>query len=159
MSKSEIRGPKSTIESFVKTLKAEKFEEESNIELFEAIYEAVERVADEITIEEIVINSNIETIDKIAGGEAADDNTAGERVEELTIDPSVELAVLEAVDRVDEEADEDTIDKIARSEAVLDKIAGERVEKFTVDPSIEAIQSRRTVDEEAEGPRFESSPQ
>ena len=61
-SKSEIRGPKSTTESIVKTLKAEKFEEESNIELFEAIYEAVERVADEITIEEIVINSNIETI-------------------------------------------------------------------------------------------------
>ena len=105
-------------------------------------------MADEITIEEIVINSNIETIDKIAGGEAADDNTAGERVEELTIDPSVELAVLEAVDRVDE----DTIDKIAGSEAVLDKIAGdeavhdntagERVEEFTGDPSIEAIPSR-----------------
>ena len=44
----------------------------------------MERVADEITIEEIVINSNIETIDKIAGGEAANDNTAGERVEVLT---------------------------------------------------------------------------
>ena len=96
-SKSEIRGPKSTTESIVKTLKAEKFEEESNIELFEAIYEAVERVADEITIEEIVINSNIETIvDKIAGGEATDDNT---------IDLSVELAILEAAERIDKEAE------------------------------------------------------
>ena len=113
MSKSEIRGPKSTTESIVK--RAEKFKE-SNIELFEAIYEAVERVADEITIEEIVINSNIETIDKIAGGEAAD-NTAGERVEELTVDPSVELAVLEAAERVDE---------------------------IFVDPSIEAIPGRGT---------------
>ena len=47
---------KSTTESIVKTLKAEKFEEESNIELFEAIYEAVERVdeeADEIIVEKL----------------------------------------------------------------------------------------------------------
>ena len=107
--------------------------------------------ADEIIVEEIVIDSIIDkiaggeaihdkiaegvakllveppietVIDKIAGGGAANDNTAGERVEELTIDPSVELAVLEAVQRVDEEADEIIIDKIARSEAVLDKIAG-----------------------------------
>ena len=92
---------------------------------------AVEKVgADESTIEEIVIGA-VEKVgaitggvvekvgavpdntageseairDKIAGGEAADD-TAGERVEELTIDPFVELAVLEAVDRNDEEASE-----------------------------------------------------
>ena len=55
LSKSEIRGPKSTIESIVKTLKAEKFEE-SNIELFEAVYEAAERVdeeADEIIVEKL----------------------------------------------------------------------------------------------------------
>ena len=91
-------------------------------------------MADEITIEEIVINSNIETIfDKIAGGKAADNNTAGERVEELTIDPSVELAVLEAAERVDE---------------------------IFVDPSIEAIlEAAERIDEEVKGPRFESSPQ
>ena len=134
----EIRGPKSTTESIVK--RAEKFKE-SNIELFEAIYEAVERVADEITIEEIVINSNIETIDKIAGGEAADDNTAGERVEELTIDPSVELAVLEAVDRVDEEADKSIVEEIVINssiEAIIDKFAGdEAINDNTIDPSIE----------------------
>ena len=53
---------------------------------------------------------------------------------------------------------EDTIDKIAREEAVHDNTAGERVGEFTVDPLIEAIQSRGTTDEEAEGPRFESSP-
>ena len=40
---------------------------------------------------------------KIAGGEAAHDNTAGERVREFTVDPFVGLAVLEAVDRVDED--------------------------------------------------------
>ena len=52
----EIRRPKSTIESIVKTLEAEKFEE-SNIELFvEAVYEAAERVdeeADEIIVEKL----------------------------------------------------------------------------------------------------------
>ena len=68
------------------------------------------------------------------------------------------MAVLEAVDRVGEEADEDTIDKIAREEAVHDNTAGERVGEFTVDPLIEAIQSRGTIDKEAKGPRFESSP-
>ena len=53
LSKSEIRGPKSTSESIVK--RAEKFNE-SNIELFEAIYEAVERVdeeTDEIIVEKL----------------------------------------------------------------------------------------------------------
>ena len=49
------------------------------------------------------------------------------------------MAVLEAVDRVGEEADEDTIDKIARSEAVHDNTAGERVGEHTVDPLIEAV--------------------
>ena len=48
--------------------------------------------ADEITIEEIVIDS---IIDKIAGGEAAHDNTAGERVDEeadeITIAHSCEM--------------------------------------------------------------------
>ena len=85
--------------------------------------------------------------DKIAEEEATDDNT---------VDPFIEVVVL-AADRV-EETDEDTIDKIARSEAVHDNTAGERVGEFTVDPLIEAIQSRGTIDEEAEGPRFESSP-
>ena len=96
--------------------------EESNIELFgEAAHdntagERVDEETDEINIEEIVIDS---IIDKIAGGEAAHDNTAGDGavpdkiVEELAVDPSVELAVLEAVERVDEEADEIIIDKIA----------------------------------------------
>ena len=36
--------------------------------------------SDEITIEEIVIDS---IVDKIAGGEAAHDNTAGERVRRI----------------------------------------------------------------------------
>ena len=63
--------------------------------IIEAIHEAAERVdeeADEITIEEIVIDS---IIDKIAGGEAAHDNTAGERVDEeadeITIAHSCEM--------------------------------------------------------------------
>ena len=142
---------------------------------------------------EIVINSIIETgIDKIAGGETADDNTAGERVEvltggrglsgrrdwrdyrreivinsiteigidkiageaandntaeELAVDPSIELAILEAAERVDEIFVDPSI------EAILEAA------ELAVDPSIEAIQSRGTIDEEAEGPRFESSPQ
>ena len=140
MSKSEIRGPKSTIESFVKTLKAEKFEEESNIELFEAIYEAVERVADEITIEEIVINSNIETIiDKIARGEAVRDNTA--------------RAIVAVRGKTAEEG-EAIPDKIAGGEAVYDNTAdaivaggdkiAEKVVELLVDQPIEAI--REAVD-------------
>ena len=78
--------------------------------------------------------------DKFAGDKAINDNT---------IDPFIELAVLEAVDRVGEEADEDTIDKIARSEAVHDNTAGERVGELTVDPPIEAIQAADRVSEEA----------
>ena len=111
----------------------------------EAIIEAVERV-DEEANEIVVIDSSTEAIiDKFAGDEAINDNI---------IDPSIESAVPEAMDRVDE----DTIDKIAREEAVHDNTAGERVDEFSVDPLIEAIQSRRTIDEEAEGPRFKSSP-
>ena len=63
--------------------------------------------------------------DKIARDEAVHDNTAGERVEEFTVGPSIE-AIPEAADRVDEEADEDIIDKIARNEAVLNKIARDK---------------------------------
>ena len=66
--------------------------------------------ADESTIEEIVIDS---IVDKIAGGEAAHDNTAGEQVEELTVDPSVELAVLEAAERIDGEAGEVSSKKLS----------------------------------------------
>ena len=61
----------------------------------------MDRVGEEAN-EIIVIDSITETIiDKIAE-EAADDNT---------IDPSIELAVLEAVDRIDEEADKDIVEK------------------------------------------------
>ena len=123
----------------------------------------------ESTIEETDINSSIETVDKIAGGGAVHDNTAGaivadrdkiaEEVAELlaeqpieatldnTVDPFIELVVL-AADRV-EETDEDTIDKIARSEAVHDNTAGERVGELTFDPPIEAIQAADRVSEEA----------
>ena len=82
--------------------------------------------ADEIIVEEIVIDSIIETV-----LEEADEVI---EIEET----SVELAVLEAAERVDEEADEiiveeividsiieAIIDKIAGDEAVPDKIAGE----------------------------------
>ena len=41
-------------------------------------------------------------IDKIAGREAVLDKIAGERVEEFTVDPSIE-AILEAAERIDEE--------------------------------------------------------
>ena len=84
------------------------------------VLEAADRVdeeADKNIVEEIVTNSSTEaTIDKFAGGEAVHDNTAGERVEEFTVDPSIE--------------------------AIL--VAEERVDEFSVDPSIEAIQSRGT---------------
>ena len=85
--------------------------------------------------------------DKIAGGEAVHDNTAGERVEET----SVELAVLEAAERVDEEADEiivekivinsieAIIDKIAGGEAAYDNTAGERVDEEADEITIEEI--------------------
>ena len=70
-------------------------------------------MADEIIIEEIVINSIIETVDKIAGKvvagrdkiariEAVLDKIAGdEAINDNTIDPFVELVVL-AADRVGE---------------------------------------------------------
>ena len=86
----------------------------------------------ESTIEETDINSSIETVDKIAGGRAVHDNTAGaivadrdkiaEEVAELlaeqpieatldnTVDPFIELVVL-AADRVNEETDEDIVEK------------------------------------------------
>ena len=88
----------------------------------------------ESTIEETDINSSIETIDKIAGGQAVHDNTAdaivadrdkiAEKVAEFlaeqpiedtldnTIDPFIELVVL-AADRVGEEADEDIVEKLS----------------------------------------------
>ena len=59
---SKIRKPKSTIESIVKTLEAEKFEE-SNIELFvEAAYEDADETVDEVIIEKTVIELIIETV-------------------------------------------------------------------------------------------------
>ena len=97
---------------------------------------------------------------------------------ELAVDPFVGLVVLEAADRVDEEADKNIVEEIvinSSTEAIIDKFAGERVEEFTVnpsieailvaeervdefsvDPSIEAIQAAERIDKEAEGPRFES---
>ena len=42
--------------------------------------------------------------DKFAGDKAINDNT---------IDPSIELAILEAVDQIDEEADEDIVEKLS----------------------------------------------
>ena len=110
----------------------------------------------ESTIEETDINSSIETVDKIAGGRAVYDNTAGavvadrdktaragaihdkiaEEAVEFLAEQPIEATldtvdpfielVVLATDRVDEETDEDTIDKIARSEAVHDNTAGER---------------------------------
>ena len=115
--------------------------------------------SDEITIEEIVIVSIIETVleeaDKVIEIEETSVELAvleaAERVDEFIVDPSIE-AIREAVDRVDEEANEiivekiiinsiieATIDKIARGEAVYDNTAEERVEEFTVEPSDEAI--------------------
>ena len=125
--------------------------------------------------------------DKTARAEAIHDKIAEEAADDNTIDPYIELAVLEAVDRIDEEADEDIVEKIVINssiEATIDNtvdpyielavleaaelavdtsieailIAEERVDEFSVDPLIEAIQSRGTTDEEAEGPRFKSSP-
>ena len=88
------------------TLEAEKFEE-SNIELFvEAAYEDADETADEVIIEKTVIESIIETVLEEA-----------DKVIEIE-ETSVELAVLEAAERVDE---------------------------FIVDPSIEAISGRGTI--------------
>ena len=50
--------------------------------------------SDEITIEEIVIDS---IVDKIAGGEAAYDNTAGERVDEEADEITIEEIVINSI--------------------------------------------------------------
>ena len=93
-----------------------------------------------------------DTIDKIARSEAVHDNTAGERVGELTVDPLIEA--IQAADRVSEEANEIiVIDSI--TETIIDKIA-EEVAEFLVEQPIEAIQAAERIDKEAEGPRFES---
>ena len=95
--------------------------------------------------------------DKTARAGAIHDKIAEEVVEFLaeqpieatldnTVDPYIELAILEAA----ELAVDPSI------EAIL--VAEERVDEFSVDPLIEAIQSRGTTDEEAEGPKFKSSP-
>ena len=104
---SRIRRPRPIIESIVKTRRPKKFEE-SDIKLFvEAVLEDADEEADEVIIEETVIDSIIEAvledaddeeadeaiieetvvdsiieaiIDKIAGGEAVRDKTAGEIV-------------------------------------------------------------------------------
>ena len=126
--------------------------EESNIELFgEAAHDNT--AGEGVAVRDKTAGESEAIRDKIAGGEAAHDNTAGERVREFTVDPFVGLAVLEAVDRVDEEADEDTIDKIARIEAVLDKIAGdEAINDNTIDPFVELVvlEAADRVDEEAD---------
>ena len=85
--------------------------------------------------------------DKTARAGAIHDKIAEEAADDNTIDPSVELAILQAA----ELAVDPSI------EAIL--VAEERVDEFSVDPLIEVIQSRGTTDKEAEGPRFESSPQ
>ena len=93
-------------------------------------------------------------------------------VDEFFVDPSIE-AIREAVDRVDEEADEiiveeiiinsiteAIIDKIARGEAVLDKIArGEAARDKTAEEGKAILVAAERIDEEVKGPRFESSPQ
>ena len=163
---SKIRRPKLIIESIVKTREAgpKKFEE-SDIELFvEAVFEDADE-ADEVIIEETVVDSIIETvledadeeadeaiIDKIAGGEAVHDKTAGEIVaildkiagggEAVRDKTAGEIeAILEAVERVDEFIVEPPV------EAILE--AAERVDEFIVEPPVEAVReaaerSRRT---------------
>ena len=81
--------------------------------------------SDEITIEEIVIDS---IVDKIAGGEAAYDNTAGERVDEETDEITIEEIVINSI-----------IDKIAGGEAAHDNTAGERVDEEADEITIEEI--------------------
>ena len=68
--------------------------------------------------------------DKTARAEAIHDKIAEEAADDNTIDPSIELAVLEAA----ELAVDTSI------EAIL--VAEERVDEFSVDPLIEAIQPR-----------------
>ena len=92
--------------------------------------------------------------DKTARAEAIHDKIAEEAADDNTIDPSIELAVPEAVDRVGEEANEIiVIDSI--TETIIDKIA-EEVAEFLVEQPIEAIQAAERIDKEAEGPKFES---
>ena len=111
-------------------------EEANEIIVIDSITETIiDKIAEEVA--EFLVEQPTEAIiDKFAGDKAINDNT---------IDPSIELAVLEAA----ELAVDTSI------EAIL--VAEERVDEFSVDPLIEAIQSRGTTDKEAEGPRFESS--
>ena len=66
----------------------------------------------ESTIEETDINSSIETVDKIAGGRAVHDNTAGaivadrDKIAEEVAEFLAEQPIEWAVDRVGEEAHE-----------------------------------------------------
>ena len=67
----------------------------------------------ESTIEETDINSSIETVDKIAGGRAVHDNTAGaivadrdkiaEEVAEFLVEQPIEA--IQAAERIDKEAE------------------------------------------------------
>ena len=112
----------------------------------------------ERTIEETDINSSIETIDKIAGGRAVHDNTAGaivadrDKIAEVaeflaeqpieatldnTVDPYIELAVPEVVDRIGEEAIEIIIID-STTETIIDKTA-EEIAEFLVEQPTEAI--------------------
>ena len=85
-------------------------------------------------------------LDKIAGKVVAGgDKTAGKaeaihdkiaEVAELLVDQSIE-AIRKAVERDDEEADEDIIDKIARGEAAHDNTARERVDEESNEDTIE----------------------
>ena len=82
--------------------------EETSVEPVEAIREAVDRVdeeANEIIVEEIIINSITEaTINKIARGKAILDKFArGEAARNKTAEEG--KAILEATERVDEEVE------------------------------------------------------
>ena len=89
--------------------------------------------------------------DKIAGeAEAIHDKIAEEAADDNTIDPSIELAVPEAVDRVGEEANEIiVIDSI--TETIIDKIAEEAAE-FLVEQPIEAIQAAERLTKKLRDP-------
>ena len=90
--------------------------------------------SDEITIEEIVIDS---IVDKIAGGEAAYDNTAGERVDEEADESTIEEIVIDSI-----------VDKIAGGEAVQDSTAGEIVDILDKIARDEAIHDNAAGGEE-----------
>ena len=134
----------------------------------------------ESTIEETDINSSIETVDKIAGGRAVHDNTAGAIVADR--DKTARAGAIhdkiaeEVVEFLAEQPIEDTLDNTVDPFIELVVLAADRVDEnfvdtsigailvaeergdeFSVDPLIEAIQSRETTDKEAEGPRFKSS--